>query len=344
MKLTADKLNAQISRKLAPVYFVSGDDPLVSGEVADAIRAAARKQGYDERESYSASAKFDWTQLLAGMENLSLFSSRKIVEVRLETGKPGREGGAAIVDLVANPPDDTLFIITSPKLDSSAAKTKWAKTLEQDAVWVVINQPRPEQLPAWLAARAQGAGLSFEQEALELLAERVEGNLMAAQQELDKLILLDGPQPITAEVVRESVADGARFDVFQLADAALGQNPARASRILYGLRKEGVAPVLTLWALAREITALVSIWSRVEQGSPAGRAMQEARIWNARQPLMQRALARHSEESVRRLAAKASLTDRIVKGASPGQPWNALLELTLCLAQPQQTTLAGYEA
>lgn len=344
MKLPVDKLTTHLSKGIAPIYFVSSDDPLVSGEVTDAIRKAAREQGYEERESHSASARFDWSRLLGGMDNLSLFATRKIVEVRLETGKPGREGGAALVDLVNNPPEDTMFIITSPKLDSSSAKTKWAKTLQEEAVWIAISPVTPEQLPGWLAGRARRAGLELEAEALELLAARVEGNLMAAQQELDKLVLLDGPQPVTAEVVRQSVADGARFDVFQLADAALGQDAARAARILGGLQKEGVAPALTLWAVAREINGLLTVWSRVDQGTRADRAMNEARVWKSRQGLMRRALAGHDESSIRRLVAKASLTDRIVKGARPGQPWNALLELVLCLARPGQSGPAGYEA
>lgn len=341
MKLTADKITQQLSKGLSPIYFISGEDPLLAGEVTDAIRAEARRQGYDERESHSADAKFDWGSLRAGLDNLSLFASRKIVEIRLTTGKPGREGGAAIVELVANPPPDTLFILTAPKVD---AKTKWVKTLEKEAVWVAIRALAPEQLPRWLAGRMRAAGLSFTEDALEMLAARVEGNLLAAQQEINKLALLADGQQVTADSVRQSVADGARFDVFQLADAAVGQDASRAVRILYGLQKEGVAPALTLWALAREANQLVSLWSKVDQGTPPGRAMNEARIWNTRQPLLSKALSRHDERSVRRLAAKAGLTDRIVKGASPGQPWNALLELVLCLAQPQQTLLAGYEA
>jgi DNA polymerase-3 subunit delta len=340
VKLTANKINQQLSKGLSPIYFISGEDPLLAGEVSDAIRTEARSQGYDEREAHSADAKFNWVSLRAGLDNLSLFASRKIVEIRLTTGKPGREGGAAIVELVADPPPDTLFIITAPKVD---AKAKWVKTLEKDAVWVAIRALLPEQLPAWLTGRMKAAGLSFDQEAIEILAARVEGNLLAAQQEISKLALLAKGQQITAEVVRQSVADGARFDVFQLADAAVGQDATRAIRILYGLRKEGIAPALTLWALAREASLLVSLWSKVEQGTSPGQAMNEARVWNNRQALLSKALRNHDERSVRRLAAKMGLTDRIVKGASPGQPWNALLELLLCLAQPQQAKLAGYE-
>lgn len=344
MKLTADKINAQLSKCLSPIYFISGDDPLLVSEVADAVRAEARRQGYDERETHSADARFDWVGLRAGLDNLSLFASRKIVEIQLMTGKPGREGGAAIVELVANPPPDTLFIITSPQIDKRTASAKWAQALERDAIWVVIRALTPAQLPGWLAGRMRTAGLSFDEEAIEILAARVEGNLLAAQQEISKLVLLAEGQQVTAEVVQRSVANGARFDVYKLADAAVGQDAARAIRILYGLRKEGIAPALTLWALVREVNLLVTLWSRVEQGTPPGRAMGEVRVWRNRQPLLSKALHNHDERSVRRLVAKAGLTDRIVKGASPGQPWNALLELVLCLAQPRQVRLAGYEA
>lgn len=344
MKLTPDKLKAQLSKGLSPVYFVSGDDPLICGEAIDAIRAAARKEGFEERESHSADARFDWTGLLSGLDNLSLFASRKIVEVRLTTGKPGREGGAALVELVANPPPDTLFIISAPKLDGSAARTKWAKTLEKDAVWVIVYPLDPENLPRWLAGRMKQAGLSFNAEAVELLAARVEGNLLAAQQEINKLVLLADGREVTGDLVRQVVADGARYDVFQLADAAMAQDTARAVRILNGLRREGVAPALTMWALAREASLLANIWARVQQGTPVGRAMQEARVFNSRQDTVSRAVSQHTERSVRRMTTKAGLTDRIVKGASPGQPWNAMLELVLAIAQPNKSTLAGYEA
>jgi DNA polymerase-3 subunit delta len=344
VKLTANKIKAQLAKGLAPIYFVSGDEPLLAGEVTDAIRAEARNQGYDERETHSADARFDWQTLLSGLDNLSLFASRKIVEINLTTGKPGREGGAAIVELVGNPPPDTLFIISSPKLDGRTAKTKWAQSLERDAVWVAVYEPDPEQLPAWLEGRMRAAGLSADPEAIEILAARVEGNLLAAQQEINKLALLSEGQQVTAETITQSVADGARFTVYQLADAAIGQDVARAVRILYGLRKEGVPPVLALWSLAREINVLVSVWSRIEQGTPSGRAMSEARVWKNKQALLTRALSSHNEKTVRRLAVRAGLTDRIVKGAAPGQPWNALLELVFCLARPEQAMLTDYAA
>jgi DNA polymerase-3 subunit delta len=336
VKLTPDNIAAQLKKQLAPVYFVSGDEPLIVGETIDAIRLEARRQGYEERESYAADARFDWDALSSGLDNLSLFSSRKIVEVRLTTGKPGRQGAAAIVELVSNPPPDTLFVFSSPKIDKRTAGTKWAQSLQSNGVWVEVRPLPPERLPAWLGQRMRIAGLECDNEALEILAARTEGNLLAAQQEISKLELLADGQHITAEFVRDSVADGARFDVFQLADAAVGQDAARALRMLYGLRKEGVAAALCLWALAREANALVNLWARIDQGMPLSRAMNETRIWSSRQGLYTAALRKHNEASIRRLLAGAGIADKTVKGARQGLPWNALLELVLLMAQPDR--------
>ena len=344
MKLTADKISSQLAKGLSPVWFISGDEPLLVDEAISAVRAAARAQGYDERESHAVDARTKWADLLGGLDNMSLFASRRIVELRLATGKPGREGAAAITDLVQSPPPDTLFIISAPKLDSATAKTKWAATLAKDAVYVEVRAPGAAQLPGWLSQRLKSEGLDCAPEALELLALRVEGNLLAAQQEISKLVLLAEGSRLTVEMVQRSVADGARYDVFQLADAAVAQDVARATRILYGLRTEGVAPALTLWALAREASLLVGLWTKVASGVAPAKAMQQARIWQSRQALIGRALGSHNEASIRRLAERAGRTDRIVKGAAPGQPWNALLELVLLIAQPQRPLPAGFEA
>jgi DNA polymerase-3 subunit delta len=342
MKLPADKLARQLASGLAPVYFVSGDAPLLVGEAIDAIRLAARSQGYDERESHSADARFDWAKLRGGLDNLSLFGSRKIVEVRLTTGKPGQQGSAAIIDWVAAPPADILLILSAPKLDGSTARSKWAQTLADSAVAVVANDPPLEHLPAWVAGRMRSAGLAFDPDAAEMLAALVEGNLLAAQQEINKLELLADGQKITADSVRASVADGARFDIYDLGDAAVGQDVTRATHIVYGLRAEGTAPALVMWQLAREVLMLLTIWGRMSQGESLARAMAGVRIWNNRKPLVTRAMRNHNDASMRTLVACAALTDRIVKGAHPGQPWPALLELVTLLAQPRAPLPSGH--
>ncbi len=310
----------------------------------DTIRAAARDQGFTERDTHVADARFDWQALRGGLDNLSLFAERKIVEVRLATGTPGREGSKAIIEYLNDPLPDTVLLISAPKVDKRTANAKWAKALDQQAVWVTVYPVPPERLQDWLGTRLRSAGLSFDAAALEALASRVEGNLLAAQQEISKLALLVPDMNVTADSISQSVADGARFDVFQLADAAVGQDVARAIRVLYGLRKEGVAAPLVLWALAREVNSLVAVWAKVDQGTPVGRAFQELRVWRSRQPLLTKALRSHNENSIRKLILRTGLTDRIVKGASPGQPWGALLELVLHMASPQQAVLNGYAA
>jgi len=334
VKLPADKLASQLGKGLASVYFVTGKEPLLVGEAIDKIRSAARQQGYDERDAYTAEARFDWKGTLAGLDNLSLFASRKIVEVRLPTGKPGQQGAAALTDLVSNPPPDTLFILSAPYLDKRTTSSKWAKALQADGVWVTVPEVYANQLPGWIAARLKAAGLTFDREIVDVLASRVEGNLLAAQQEINKLALLADDGRVTEEVVRQSVADGSRFDVYQLADAALAQDFARAARVLLGLRREGVAAPLVLWAIAREVNVLVSLWASIDQGTPAAKAMTDARIWRNKQSVYGRALQSHNEASIRKMVECAGRTDRVVKGAASGQPWNALLELAGAVACP----------
>ena len=208
--------------------------------------------------------------------------------------------------------------------------------MQGSAVCVEVRPLSVESLPAWIDQRAQAAGLSCDAEAIQILADRVEGNLLAAQQEISKLALLAQGRRVSADLVRQSTADGARFDVFQLADAALAQDVPRAVRILHGLRQEGVAPVLTLWALVREINSLVAVWIRIDQGTPVSRAMNDAGIWRARQDLLARAVRGRSEAGIRQLLAAAGAADLVLKGARPGLPWNTLLELVLLLARPRK--------
>jgi DNA polymerase-3 subunit delta len=343
VKLPADKITSQLKKGLAPVYFITGDETLLVGEAMDAIRAAARAQGFSERETYVADARFDWDGLRGGLDNMSLFAERKIIEVQLATGTPGREGSKAIIEYLGNPPADTLLLISAPKLDQRSSSTKWAKALEQQAVWVTVYSVQPDRLPGWLGQRMRQAGLEFEQAAVDILAARIEGNLLAAQQEISKLALLVPGQTVTADIVLKSVADGARFDIFQLADAAISQDVGRAVRVFYGLKREGTPAALVLWALIREVNTLLSLWTRIDQGETPGRAMQGLRVWQSRQTMFNRALRSHDARSIRQLATRSGVTDRVVKGVHHGKPWGALLELLLLIASPQQQMLVGFD-
>jgi len=336
VKVFPDKLAAQLNKGLAPIYVIAGDEPLITGELADAVRAAARADGYDERESHvvANANQFRWDDCFGGLDNLSLFASRRIFELRLPNGKPGREGGKAFTELAAQPPADTVFLIHLPRLDKRAKQAKWAAALERAGVWVDVYEPDPQELPGWLAARARAAGLTFEPDALAALAARTEGNLLAAQQELERLALLLPGQTIREDQVTGSVADGARFDVFQLAEAALNQDAKRALRVLLGLRREGTADALVLWALNREVMTLVSLWADVQSGTQLAGAFKKHRIWDRRQPPYRRALQAHDEATLRRLTKRAAETDRIVKGAAYGSPSGAMQELVMLLARP----------
>ncbi len=341
MKLHLDKLSAHLEKQLASLYVISGDEPLICGEVADALRFAAREHGYTERESHAVvnANRFDWRDCLAGMDNLSLFASRRLFELRIPNGKPGREGGAALAEMAATLTDDTLYLIHLPRLDKRGKSTKWSTSLEQAGVWIDVYEPDAAKLPDWLGQRARAAGLHLDGEAASMLAARTEGNLLAAQQEIERLALLMPGGSVSAEQIADSVADGARFDVFQLTDAALSQDVRRAMRILFGLRREGTPETLISWALTREALILINVWTELQRGEPAASVFRKCGIWNSRQPAYKRALRAHGEVSLRQLAGCAVRTDRTVKGA--GSSWAALLELALLIAAPRNPVLAA---
>jgi DNA polymerase-3 subunit delta len=336
VKLTAPQLASHLSSGVAPFYLVSGDEPLLVGETLDSIRKAAAKEDYTDREIQVAERGFDWADFEGGLQNLSLFSTRRFVELRLPTGKPGDKGARFLTALADDPKPDTVIVVSTPALDSKTTKSKWVSALARKGVWIALRRPDSASMPAWIAARLKKTGLTSDSEALELLAARVEGNLLAAKQEIDKLILLVGEGRVTVDMVRASVADGARFDVFQLTDAALAGDSARAARILLSLEKEGIAAPLVMWSLAREIKVVTDVVYRRESGVSAGKAMIDAGVWRSRQNLIGRAARSFDLKAAKKLVAKACDTDRIVKGARRGQPWNAMMELTFALAGSDQ--------
>ncbi|MBV4505427.1 DNA polymerase III subunit delta [Pseudomonas sp. BW13M1] len=336
MKLAPAQLNKHLQGKLAPVYIVSGDDPLLCQEAADAIRGAARQQGYDERQVFSADANFDWGNLLLAGASLSLFAQRRLLELRLPSGKPGDKGAAALMEYCANPAEDTLLLISLPKLDGSAQKTKWGKALIEGThcqfiqIWPVDAQ----QLPQWINQRLSQAGLSAQRDAVDLIAARVEGNLLAAAQEIEKLKLLAEGNQITVETVQAAVADSARFDVFGLVDAILNGEAAHALRMLEGLRGEGVEPPVILWALARELRLLAGLAQQFSQGVPLDKAFSQARppVWDKRRPLVSKALQRLSAQRWAMLLQDAQRIDAQIKGQAEGSPWTSLARLSLLMA------------
>lgn len=335
MKLASGSLAARLGKGLEPLYVLCGDEPLLADEALELIREAARRDGCGEREVHVAERSFDWDAFAGGLQNLSLFASRRLIELRLPSGKPGEAGGRFFTALAERPAAETVMVVVLPALDSKSSHSKWATALAKAAVWVELRPPPRGQLPQWLRGRLARLGLDAGDEALDLLAARVEGNLLAAKQEIDKLALLAGGGTITAEAVREAVADGARFDVFQLADAALSRDVARTVRVLHGLQREGEAGVLVLWSLGRDITSLAALVAGLQLGRSADAALADAEIWSSRAELFRRAARGRSAADGRRLLQRVALADRIVKGARPGDSWRALFEVALDLSSAQ---------
>ncbi len=338
MQLKGEQLSAHLERELKPVYLVHGDEPLLVIEAADAIRAAARKRGFDEREVLTALAGFDWNQLSMAAGNLSLFGGKKLIDLRIPTGKPGREGSAAIQDYCQRycqqHGPDTLLLVTLPALDWKDEKAAWVTALAETGVALKLNAPPLAELPAWIAGRLRRQGQGADNETLNFIAERVEGNLLAAQQEIRKLGLLYPERQLTLAEVREAVLDVARFDLDSLREALLAGDAARLTRTLDGLRQEGEAPPLVLWAMTEEVRALAQIRSGMDEGQPADLLMRDARVWGPRQAQMKRCLGRIGSAQAREALALAGRIDRIVKGIAGGDVWNEFLRLGLALAAP----------
>lgn len=336
MKLNANQLSRQLQGRLAPVYVISGDEALLCQEAADAIRSAARSQGFSEREVFHAETNFDWGRLYEAAASLSLFADKRVIELRIANGKPGDKGAAALIEYLRRPAEDTLLLVSLPKLDGSAQKTKWAKALidSPDSQFLQVWPVELSQLPAWIRQRLAQAGLNASDEAIELIAARVEGNLLAAAQEVEKLKLLAEGGRVDIDTVQAAVADSARFDVFGLIDAVLKGEPTHALRMLDGLRGEGVEVLFILAILSRELRQLANIAQQVAQRVPLEKAFASARppIWDKRRPLVASALQRLPAARWQQLLIDAQLIDAQAKGQAPGNAWAGLANLALEIA------------
>ena len=332
MRLRIDQLSANLSRSLLPVYLITGDEPLQLGEAADAVRTEAKRQGFSDRVVMDQGAGFDWNELASAASELSLFAERRVIDLRLSSSKIGKEGSSAVAAYCDNPPADDLLLITCPKLEKAQMNAKWVKAIEGIGVLVQVWPVEPAQLPRWIDQRLRSRGLTPDREVAAMLAERVEGNLLAAAQEIEKLLLLNGPGPLGVEQMLAAVADSARFDVFGLVDAALQGNIARVARMLDGLQGEGLAPPVVLWALAREIRMLASIRYAIDQGMSGEQILAKHLIWDKRKPLVKKGLQRFPLKVWRQLLRDCSQTDRIIKGQEKGDPWQALSRIATRMA------------
>lgn len=329
MKLKPQQLPGHLKQSLAPLYLVFGEEPLQINEATDAVRAAARERGYTERQVLTADAGFDWGRLIQASRSLSLFGSRQVLDLRLP-GSAGSAGSKALQAYAAAPPDTCLLLITAGKLDAQSQKAEWFGALARAGVVVPVWPVDARELPEWVAARMRSRGLKPDAEAAALLAERVEGNLLAAAQEIEKLALLHGAGEVSADAVLACVSDSSRYDVFDLVDSALQGDAARVSRVLVGLRAEGVEPPLVLWALARELRSLAAMRYDLDNGTPVEQVM--GRVRANHKGLAKLGLKRHKLGSLHRLLQQVARCDQVIKGVQPGQPWDELLHLSLALA------------
>jgi DNA polymerase-3 subunit delta len=333
MRLRADQIPAQLKKQRLPVYLVSGDEPLLVQEACDAVRAGARDAGCSEREVMHVDAKFKWDQLLAASAEMSLFAESKLIELRIPSGKPGAEGSKALVQYLDNPSADNILLIVAGKIDKASTNSKWYKTIDRAGAVTQLWPIDARELPRWLQQRFGQVGLEIDQEALLMLSDRVEGNLLAAVQEVEKLRLITNGERITTEHISDSVADNARYNLFALIDSALQGDVAHALKMLQGLRAEGTDATVVLWGLGREIRLLYQCKIEIESGQSQHQVLKSQRVWDKRKPIVSAGLARHSQQALADLLHQASQADHSIKGLADGNPWDRLSGLVLALGR-----------
>ncbi len=342
MLLAACQLQSHLKEALAPLYLLHGDEPLLVLEAADAIRLAARAQGFEEREVLVASPGFRWEALAAAGGNLSLFGGNKLIDLRIPTGKPGRDGGEALsrhaeqAAKCGRRAQGVATLITLAQIDWQTKKAAWFVKLQQSGVALELNAPPLPELPNWIAARLARQKQSASQPALEFIAAQVEGNLLAAHQEIQKLGLLHPEGALNLEQVEAAVLDVARYDVDKLRAALLAGDAARAAKLLEGLRAEDTAPPLLLWAMAQEARTLTQLRAAVDSGASLDGACSSLRIFGARQAGYRDALQRCSMPALRAALLHAARIDRMIKGLARGDLWDEFLQLALRFAPPRR--------
>lgn len=343
MQLRLDQLAAHLQKGLRPLYTLWGDEPLLAQEAADAIRAAARAAGHTERQVHTvAGAHFNWSGLIGASQAMSLFSDRQLIEIRIPSGKPGKDGSEALQRYCETLSDDVLTIVHLPRLDRQQQQSAWFLALDASGISVRIDPVERKALPPWIAQRLAAQGQRVQggeagQQALAFFADRVEGNLLAAHQEIQKLALLYPAGELTLEQIEAAVLNVARYDVFKLGEAVLAGQVGRALRMLDGLQAEGEAPVLVHWTLAEDIRALKRVKDAMAGGKPLPMALREARVWGAKERLFERAVPLLTDNAIAQLLHAAQVCDGLVKGLKhpdwPQDPWDGLQRLVLMTVQ-----------
>jgi DNA polymerase-3 subunit delta len=329
MRIKPEQLQNHLTKGLAGCYMVHGDEPLLKQEICDAIRNKARQEGFLERDLFHAEGRFDWQQITASDQAMSLFSSRKIIEIRIPSGKPGKEGAAALSLLVANPNPDNLVLISSGKIDSKSQSSKWFKALDTTGVCVAIFPLEAQHMGRWINNRTQSLKLSITAEACQLLIQRTEGNLLATAQELEKFTLNGAGFEITAEHIDADVGGLARYSNYQLVDTALTGQASHSLTMLYGLKEEGTNAMEILWVLSREIRLLITTINH-PLGVEAG--LKQERVWEKRKGYLRTAAQHHNSHSAQDMLRQCEAIDQCVKGVSKANEWDLLGALIMQLA------------
>jgi DNA polymerase III subunit delta len=337
MQLRSDTLDTHLAKPLAPLYVITSDEHLLAQEAADKIRKAARGQGFTEREVMTVERSFKWGALLAASQSQSLFGDKKLIELRMPGGKPGKDGIQALQQYAASLAPDHVTLITLPKLDWATQKAAWVANLQQASIFIDIALVERAQLPGWIGTRLAAQQQSADRQSIDFIAERVEGNLLAAHQEIQKLALLYPPGKLQFDQIVDAVLNVARYDVFKLNEAMLTGDPARLVRMLEGLKGEGEALPLVLWAVAEEIRTLLKLKSGLEQGRALSQLSREYKIWGPRERLMEPALRRLTLATLSTALQEAAEIDKMIKGLRTrkfsGDAWDALLQLGLKIAR-----------
>jgi len=332
MKVYPDKLVGDLKNSLRKLYIVSGDEPLLVQEATDLIRRALRAQGFLERELFHAEAGFDWTSLLQSAGSMSLFAEKKLLEVRLPSGKPGDQGGKMLTRLLEQLNEDNVLLLILPRAGPDIQRTRWFKSLEAEGAFIQIWPIEARDLPRWLDNRFKQAGLVVPKDAVRLMAERVEGNLLAAVQEIERLRLIAVDGKVELSEVNEGVADSARYDVFKLLDAAMLGDAVKCARMINGLKAEGIEIMFIIAMLARELRNLEKMATGLAAGQPRASVFKQGRVWKNREKPVTRCLERHRPEGLRAMTSSIGQIDRMVKGLGPGDPWLLLQEILLQLS------------
>jgi DNA polymerase-3 subunit delta len=334
MPIKPEQLATRLQQGLSPVYLFGGAEPLLVAECRDQVFEAAKKSGYLERELYQSNKTFKWSSMEQGGSTGSLFASKKIIDLRLPTGKPGREGAKFLTEWAANPDPDALLVVSCEQWDKSSRSSKWAAVLEKAGTRVDIWPIAPRDLPAWINSRMRAAGLEPVREAVMLLADRLEGNLLAAQQEIEKLLLIKGPGPVSEEDILEAVADSSRFDAFLLVERVLSGNLGESLRVASGLHRTGVPLQMITGALYRDLKILEAFKLALNAGENESMAFRKLNIWHSRQNPMRAAANRLDLSRMSDAFSRMSLIDKQSKGRAAGDPWHGLdhLVCAMCAA------------